>query len=201
MANIGNAATARCLRSTGAVRGERESGGADGAERNYAAADRGEADRAQNAAAGAGGAQRGREVSGGDWCIARRSSTICGRSSGLFRATRRWRWRCGYSQDRLEGLEEPLEIDVDAVMRMLDQSRGDWGDGMFYTGGYEVGVRAGEAGRQEFHAGGQGHLRDGSEQELVWLPIFHRMRTGSTRRWRAPTGKWGRSRRRTGFRR
>jgi hypothetical protein len=27
---------------------------------------------------------------------------------------------------------------VDAVCALLDDSRGDWGDGAFYAGGYEV---------------------------------------------------------------
>ena len=40
------------------------------------------------------------------------------------------------SQDRIEGLEKLLEIYVDTATRVLDQNRGDWGDGMFYTGGY-----------------------------------------------------------------
>ncbi|BDC52083.1 hypothetical protein F183_A43980 [Bryobacterales bacterium F-183] len=42
------------------------------------------------------------------------------------------------SQDRLEGLEDRLHIYADAVMSVLDAKRGDWGQGMFYTGGYEV---------------------------------------------------------------
>jgi hypothetical protein len=42
------------------------------------------------------------------------------------------------SQDRIEGLEKLLEIYVDTVTRVLDQNRGDWGNGMFYTGGYEA---------------------------------------------------------------
>ena len=42
------------------------------------------------------------------------------------------------SQDRLEGLDQKLQIYVDAVTRILDQNRGDWGGGMFYTGGYEA---------------------------------------------------------------
>ena len=42
------------------------------------------------------------------------------------------------SQDRLEGIEDSLELYVDAAMQMLDGSRGDWGDGMYYAGGYEV---------------------------------------------------------------
>lgn len=42
------------------------------------------------------------------------------------------------SQDRLEGMEETLQTYVDAVTRVLDRNRGDWGDGMFYGGGYEA---------------------------------------------------------------
>jgi hypothetical protein len=42
------------------------------------------------------------------------------------------------SQDRIEGLGQLLEIYVDTVTRVLDQNRGDWGNGMFYTGGYEA---------------------------------------------------------------
>jgi hypothetical protein len=43
-----------------------------------------------------------------------------------------------HSQDRLEGLEQKLELFVDGAMRMLNGSRGDWGDGMFYGGKYQV---------------------------------------------------------------
>ncbi len=42
------------------------------------------------------------------------------------------------SQDRLGGLQEGLELYADAVMQMLDANRGDWGDGMYYGGGYQV---------------------------------------------------------------
>jgi len=42
------------------------------------------------------------------------------------------------SQDRLDGIEDSLEVYVDATMQMLDGNRGDWGDGMYYAGGYEV---------------------------------------------------------------
>lgn len=42
------------------------------------------------------------------------------------------------SQDRLEGIEEQVQLYADALTKVLDGSRGDWGDGMFYTGGYEV---------------------------------------------------------------
>lgn len=44
--------------------------------------------------------------------------------------------RC--SQDRLQGLERNLEHYADAVCAVLDAARGDWQDGAFYTGGYEV---------------------------------------------------------------
>jgi hypothetical protein len=42
------------------------------------------------------------------------------------------------SQDRVEGLEKGLQLHVDAITQVLEQNRGDWGQGMFYTGGYEV---------------------------------------------------------------
>jgi hypothetical protein len=42
------------------------------------------------------------------------------------------------SQDRIEGLEDNLRLYVDAVTQVLDANRGDWGQGMFFTGGYEV---------------------------------------------------------------
>jgi len=42
------------------------------------------------------------------------------------------------SQDRVEGLEKILQLYVEAITRILEQNPGDWGQGMFYTGGYEV---------------------------------------------------------------
>jgi hypothetical protein len=42
------------------------------------------------------------------------------------------------SQDRIEGLEDKLRLYVDAVTQILDQNRGNWGQGAFYTGGYEI---------------------------------------------------------------
>ncbi len=42
------------------------------------------------------------------------------------------------SQDRLEGLEQRSQTLADAITDVLDQSRGDWGQGMFYSGGYEL---------------------------------------------------------------
>ena len=43
-----------------------------------------------------------------------------------------------HSQDRLENIEGNLQTYVDAVCALLDDSRGDWGNGSFYTGGYDV---------------------------------------------------------------
>ncbi|MBY0506330.1 MAG: hypothetical protein K2X03_20595 [Bryobacteraceae bacterium] len=42
------------------------------------------------------------------------------------------------SFDRAEALEPSLMLYVDAVTDVLDSHRGDWGDGFFFTGGYEV---------------------------------------------------------------
>lgn len=42
------------------------------------------------------------------------------------------------SHDRMEGMESQLHAYADAVTRVLDASRGDWGNGMYYAGGYEV---------------------------------------------------------------
>jgi len=42
------------------------------------------------------------------------------------------------SQDRVDGLEDQLHGCVDAVTQALDENGGEWGDGVFYAGGYEV---------------------------------------------------------------
>jgi hypothetical protein len=42
------------------------------------------------------------------------------------------------SQDRLEGIEDQLQVYLDAVTQVLDQNRGDWGEGMYYAGCYEA---------------------------------------------------------------
>ncbi len=42
------------------------------------------------------------------------------------------------SQDRLENLEQRTELMVSAITSVLDASRGDWGSGMLFNGGYEV---------------------------------------------------------------
>jgi hypothetical protein len=43
-----------------------------------------------------------------------------------------------HSQDHLEAIETNLLVYVDAVCAMLDDSRGDWGSGALYGGGYDV---------------------------------------------------------------
>jgi hypothetical protein len=42
------------------------------------------------------------------------------------------------SQDQIASIEQNLQVYVDAVCALLDDSRGDWGNGTFYTGGYDV---------------------------------------------------------------
>jgi hypothetical protein len=42
------------------------------------------------------------------------------------------------SQDRVEGIEDQLRLYVDGVTQVLDSNRGSWGEGAFFTGGYEV---------------------------------------------------------------
>jgi len=54
------------------------------------------------------------------------------------------------SQDRLEGIEDSLEVYVDATMQMLDGNRGDWGNGMWYAGGYAVAFGAVKQGGKNF---------------------------------------------------
>jgi hypothetical protein len=54
------------------------------------------------------------------------------------------------SQDRLNGIEGQLAMYVEAVTDILDTRRGDWGQGMFYTGGYEVSFSATKHGGKNF---------------------------------------------------
>ena len=55
-----------------------------------------------------------------------------------------------YSQDVLEGLENALEMYADAVAQAVDGTRGDWEDGMFYSGGYQVSFGAVKRGGRGF---------------------------------------------------
>lgn len=55
-----------------------------------------------------------------------------------------------HSQDVLEGLESALELYADAAAQALDGTRGDWGGGMFYAGGYETAFGAVKKGGRGF---------------------------------------------------
>ena len=54
------------------------------------------------------------------------------------------------SQDRLNGIEEQLQMYVDAATQVLDQNRGDWGEGMFFAGAYEATLGSVKHGGQNF---------------------------------------------------
>src|ERR1039457_4164468 len=59
------------------------------------------------------------------------------------------------SQDRLVGIENQLQTYVDAVPQVLDQNRGDWGEGMFYAGCYEAAVALVKHGGRNFIQAGK----------------------------------------------
>lgn len=42
------------------------------------------------------------------------------------------------SQSHMDGIERKSQLLADAVTEVLDGARGDWGNGMFYGGGYEI---------------------------------------------------------------
>jgi hypothetical protein len=54
------------------------------------------------------------------------------------------------SQDRLAGIESQLQMYVDAVTQVLDQNRGDWGEGMYYAGCYDAVIGPVKHGGQNF---------------------------------------------------
>ncbi len=54
------------------------------------------------------------------------------------------------SQDRIDEMESHLQFYADAIMHVLDNNRGDWGDGVFYGGGYEVAFTAVKHGGRNF---------------------------------------------------
>jgi len=54
------------------------------------------------------------------------------------------------SQDRLDQIETNLQAYVDAITQVLDNSRGDWGDGVFFDGGYEITFGGVKHGGQNF---------------------------------------------------
>lgn len=54
------------------------------------------------------------------------------------------------SQDRIDDMESHLQFYADAIMQVLDRNRGDWADGVFYGGGYEVAFTAVKHGGRNF---------------------------------------------------
>lgn len=42
------------------------------------------------------------------------------------------------SQDRLDDMQTNVQLYTGAITQVLDDNRGDWGDGVFYGGGYEI---------------------------------------------------------------
>ncbi len=42
------------------------------------------------------------------------------------------------SQDRLDNIGTQVQLYTDAITQVLDSNRGDWGNGVFYGGKYEV---------------------------------------------------------------
>jgi hypothetical protein len=54
------------------------------------------------------------------------------------------------TNDRLEALDQHLQWHVDALTEVLDRNRGDWGGGLYYTGGYTVTYQAVKHGGKNF---------------------------------------------------
>lgn len=54
------------------------------------------------------------------------------------------------SQDRIEGIEDQLRLYADAVTQVLDLNRGNWGQGAFFAGGYEVNIDPVQHGGRNF---------------------------------------------------
>ena len=54
------------------------------------------------------------------------------------------------SQDRLGGIDQASQLYTAAVTQTLNQNRGDWGQGLFYSGRYEVSFGAVKHGGRNF---------------------------------------------------
>lgn len=55
-----------------------------------------------------------------------------------------------HSCDRAEKLQDWLESGADGIAHILGLSRGDWGDGMYYSGGYQVAFGPAKHGGRNF---------------------------------------------------
>ena len=54
------------------------------------------------------------------------------------------------SQDNLAGIQDQVQLYLDAVTQVLDQNRGDWGEGMYYAGCYDAAITAVKHGGKNF---------------------------------------------------
>jgi hypothetical protein len=54
------------------------------------------------------------------------------------------------SHERLERLARDVQLYAAAAAEVLDSQRGDWGNGMFYAGGYEVAIGPVKRGGKNF---------------------------------------------------
>ena len=54
------------------------------------------------------------------------------------------------SQDRLDDMQSNVQSYADAITEVLDDNRGDWGDGVLFAGGYEVSFGAVKHGGRNF---------------------------------------------------
>ncbi len=54
------------------------------------------------------------------------------------------------SQDRIDGIEDQVRLYADAVTSVLDANRGSWGEGVFFTGAYEVAIEPVRHGGRNF---------------------------------------------------
>ena len=54
------------------------------------------------------------------------------------------------TSDQLWGLSDGLHLYVEAITRVLDASRGEWGMGLFYAGGYEIAYNAVKPGGRNY---------------------------------------------------
>ncbi len=60
-----------------------------------------------------------------------------------------------HTQDQLSGIQTVLENYVSAICQVFDESRGDWGNGLFYSGGYDVTLTAAKKGGKCFLQSGK----------------------------------------------
>lgn len=55
-----------------------------------------------------------------------------------------------YSQDRLDGLQDAMAVYADALLQVLEGNQGDWGNGLFYGGAFQVAYGAVKHGGKNF---------------------------------------------------